>query len=109
MVPSMRFFADTTNISQRSLLQMWAQTRIERFTPVADRWLLSPGHNDANKAQDISPRSEFDKMPSLIRFLVVVGALTAAVAGGLYVLATQFEPAQQEVTKPVPNVKIRKQ
>jgi hypothetical protein len=47
-------------------------------------------------------------MPSLVRFLVIVGTLTAVVSGGLYVLATQFEPAQQEVTKPVPNVKIRR-
>lgn len=47
-------------------------------------------------------------MPSLLRFLVVVGTITAVVSGGLYVLATQFEPAQHEVTKPVPNVKIRR-
>ncbi|MEQ1695895.1 MAG: hypothetical protein ABL901_08645 [Hyphomicrobiaceae bacterium] len=47
-------------------------------------------------------------MPSLLRFLVVVGGLTAMVSGGLYVLATQFEPVQQEVSKPVPNVKIRR-
>lgn len=47
-------------------------------------------------------------MPSLLRFLFVVGALTAIVSGGLYVLATQFEPSQREVTKPVANVKIRR-
>lgn len=47
-------------------------------------------------------------MPSLMRFLFVVGTLTAIVSGGLYVLATQFEPDQQEVTKPVPSVKIRR-
>ena len=47
-------------------------------------------------------------MPSLVRFLVVVGTLIALVSGGLYVLATQFEPEQQEVAKPVPNVKIRR-
>jgi len=43
-----------------------------------------------------------------MRFLFVVGTLTAIVSGGLYVLATQFEPDQQEVSKPVPNVKIRR-
>ena len=48
------------------------------------------------------------QMPSLLRFIFVVGALTTVVAGGLYVLATQFEPTQQEVTKPVANVKIRR-
>ena len=47
-------------------------------------------------------------MPSLVRFLAVVGTIAAVLSGGLYVLATQFEPAQQEVTKPVPNVKIRR-
>lgn len=47
-------------------------------------------------------------MPSLFRFLLVVGTLVAAVAGGLYVLATKFEPVQHEVTKPVPNVKIKR-
>lgn len=47
-------------------------------------------------------------MPSLLRFLFIVGSVTAIVAGGLYILATKFEPAQQEVTKPVPNVKIRR-
>jgi hypothetical protein len=87
---------------------MHAQIQTEPVSPHRRRQLLSHGHNDANKATDITSRSEFDKMPSLVRFLVVVGALTASVAGGLYVLATQFEPAQQEVTKPVPNVKIRK-
>jgi hypothetical protein len=102
------FFTNETNISRSSPLQTRAQTQIENRNHLTRCQLLSPGHNDANKAADISSRSEFDKMPSLVRFLVVVGALTAAVAGGLYVLATQFEPAQQEVTKPVPNVKIRK-
>jgi hypothetical protein len=47
-------------------------------------------------------------MPSLLRFLAVVGLLVALVSGGLYILATQFEPEQQEVAKPVPNVKIRR-
>jgi hypothetical protein len=47
-------------------------------------------------------------MPSLVRFIVIVGTLTALVSGGLYVLATQFEPSQAEVTKPVPNVKIKR-
>lgn len=102
------FFTNETNISRSRPLQTRAQIQIENLSHLANRQPLSHGHNDANKAADISSRSEFDKMPSLVRFLMVVGALTAAVAGGLYVLATQFEPAQQEVTKPVPNVKIRK-
>ncbi len=48
-------------------------------------------------------------MPSLFRFLFLVGVLGAMVAGGLYVLATHFEPDQREVSQPVLGVKIRKQ
>ncbi len=69
---------------------------------------LSLSHNDANKSREIPCGSPLDKMPSLVRFLVVVGTLTALVSGGLYVLATQFEPEQHEIAKPVPNVKIRR-
>lgn len=48
-------------------------------------------------------------MPSLVRFITVLGVLGAIAAGGLYVLATHFEPEQKEVSKPLPGVKIRKQ
>lgn len=47
-------------------------------------------------------------MPSLFRFLLVVGSLGALAFGGLYVLATRFEPEQQLISKPVPGVKIRR-
>lgn len=47
-------------------------------------------------------------MPSLFRLLFVLCALAAAVFGGLYVLATRFEPEQQMISKPVPDVKIRR-
>jgi hypothetical protein len=47
-------------------------------------------------------------MPSLFRLLFVLGALTAIVLGGLYVLATRFEPEQQTISKPVSGVKIRR-
>ncbi len=47
-------------------------------------------------------------MPSLFRFLFVVGLLSAVVAGGLYALAEMFEPAQKEVSQPVHGVKVRK-
>ena len=46
-------------------------------------------------------------MPSLFRLLLVVATLGALVFGGLYVLATRYEPEQQMISKPVPNVKIR--
>lgn len=47
-------------------------------------------------------------MPSLIRFLVVVGIIGAAVIGGLYVMAVFFEPAQRETSTPLPGVKVRR-
>lgn len=47
-------------------------------------------------------------MPSLFRFLLVIIALGAAVMGGLYVLATRFEPEQQTISKPVPGIKIKR-
>lgn len=46
-------------------------------------------------------------MPSLFRFLFVVGVLGSFVFGGLYVLANRFEPDQREEKKVVPGVKIR--
>jgi hypothetical protein len=48
-------------------------------------------------------------MPSLFRFLFVVGVLAALVLSGLYVLATKYEPEQQTISKSVPGVKIRRQ
>jgi hypothetical protein len=46
-------------------------------------------------------------MPSLFRFLFIVGTVGAIITGGLYVLATKFEPEPRTVTKPVPGVKVR--
>lgn len=47
-------------------------------------------------------------MPSLVRFLVFVGVLSAIVYGSLYVLAEYFEPEPQEVVRTLPGVKIKK-
>ena len=47
-------------------------------------------------------------MPSLFRFLFYVGLIVALISGGLYIMATKFEPVPREVSKPVPGVKIRK-
>jgi hypothetical protein len=47
-------------------------------------------------------------MPSLFRFLFVLGLLFAATVGGLYTLAELFEPEPKEVTQTVHGVKIRK-
>ena len=46
-------------------------------------------------------------MPSLFRFLVVLGIAGALVFGGLYVLAVYFEPVPRETSTSVPGVKIR--
>lgn len=47
-------------------------------------------------------------MPSLFRLLFVLCMLTGLVLGGLYILATRFEPEQQTISKPVSGVKIRR-
>lgn len=47
-------------------------------------------------------------MPSLFRFLFVVAMLGSLLFGGLYVLATRYEPEQQIISKPVTGVKIRR-
>lgn len=48
------------------------------------------------------------QMPSLFRFLSVVGLLFAVTAGGLYALAELFEPVPKEVSQTVHGVKIRR-
>ncbi len=48
-------------------------------------------------------------MPSLFRFLVITVVLAAVAYGGLYAIATYFEPVPKEVTTPVLGVKVRKQ
>ena len=47
-------------------------------------------------------------MPSLFRFLFVVGVLVAIVYGGLWALATYFEPVPKEVRKSVPGIQINR-
>jgi hypothetical protein len=47
-------------------------------------------------------------MPSLFRFLFILGALAGISYGGLYVAATYFEPEAKEVSRSVPGVKIRR-
>jgi len=48
-------------------------------------------------------------MPSLFRFVFVVGMLGAIAFGGLWVLANYFEPPSKEVSKPITGVKIRRE
>ena len=47
-------------------------------------------------------------MPSLFRFLFVIGLLFVVTAGGLWMLSELFEPVPKEVSQTVHGVKIRK-
>jgi hypothetical protein len=47
-------------------------------------------------------------MPSLFRFLTFTGILGAIVLGGLYIAGLFLEPAQREMSTPVPGVKVRR-
>lgn len=47
-------------------------------------------------------------MPTLFRFLTIVGVLCGILYGGSYFLASRYEPEPQETSKVVPGVKIRK-
>ncbi len=46
-------------------------------------------------------------MPSLVRFLTIVGLIFALFYGGMYVLATYFEPQPKEISKTIRNVRIK--
>jgi hypothetical protein len=47
-------------------------------------------------------------MPSLLRFIFVLAVLGGIGAGTLFVLATYFEPEPKEITKPVRNLKLKR-
>jgi hypothetical protein len=47
-------------------------------------------------------------VPSLIRFLFVVGALAALVYGGMLALVTFVEPETREMTQTLPAAKLNK-
>lgn len=46
-------------------------------------------------------------MPTLFRFLMVIGVIAGVVAGSLYVLAEYFQPEPKEISKALRNVKAR--
>jgi hypothetical protein len=45
-------------------------------------------------------------VPTLFRFLLVVGVLAGLVYGGMWGLATFVEPQQREMTQPIPASKL---
>jgi hypothetical protein len=47
-------------------------------------------------------------LPSLIRFLVIVGILAALVYGGMIALVTFVEPQPREMTQTLPASKLNK-
>lgn len=46
-------------------------------------------------------------MPTLFRFLFVVGLIAGVVTGSLYVLAEYFQPVPKPISKSLRNVKVR--
>ncbi len=44
-------------------------------------------------------------MPTLFRFLAVLGTIVGVIAGSLYVLAEYFQPEPKEITKALRNLK----
>ena len=44
-------------------------------------------------------------MPTLIRFLAVLGTIAGVVAGSLYVLAEYFQPEPKQISKALRNLK----
>jgi hypothetical protein len=47
-------------------------------------------------------------MPSLIRFLVLVAVIVGLIYGGIFALATFFDPEPREITVTVPPDKFQK-
>ena len=47
-------------------------------------------------------------MPSLFRFLTVLGILTALVLGGLFAAGLLLKPEQRDMSAPVSGVKVRR-
>ena len=46
-------------------------------------------------------------MPTLFRFLMILGLIAGVVTGSLYVLAEYFQPEPKEISKALRNVKGR--
>jgi len=48
-------------------------------------------------------------MPSLFRFLTLIGVVAALAYGGMFLLATWFDPKPREITVSIPPDKFAKQ
>lgn len=47
-------------------------------------------------------------MPSLIRFLIIVGILAGLIYGGMIALVTFVEPQPREMTQTIPSARLNK-
>jgi hypothetical protein len=54
-----------------------------------------------------SPSKLEESVPSLIRFLTIVGIIIAAFYGSMFMLATFLEPQQHELTKAVHKIELK--
>jgi hypothetical protein len=62
----------------------------------------------AGKPRDFDD-AKFVPMPSLFRFLTVIGVLAVVVYGAMYALANWFDPKPREITVSIPPDKFSKQ
>jgi hypothetical protein len=46
-------------------------------------------------------------MPTLIRFITIVGLIAGLFYGSMFVLANFFEPQQREMTKSIRDAKVK--
>ena len=68
---------------------------------------LDLGHNAAPFATRTQIEGTSASMPTLFRFILVLGLIAGSVAGSLYVLAEYFQPEPQEISKSLRGVKAR--
>jgi hypothetical protein len=59
-------------------------------------------------SSNLPGREQLYHMPSLFRFLTVLGILGALVFGGLFAVAVLLEPEQRDMSTSVPGVKVRR-
>ncbi|HEX2449039.1 MAG TPA: hypothetical protein VHK26_12795 [Methyloceanibacter sp.] len=65
------------------------------------------GHNDALFATKTPLSNTGAAMPTLFRFLMIIGVIAGIVTGSLYVLAEYFQPEPKEISKALRNIKAR--
>lgn len=64
---------------------------------------------DRSRGVPIHQTAQFIIMPTLFRFLAVIGILVGMVYAGIVALATLVKPQQREITVTVPQDRFHKQ